>query len=175
MNICGKLAEARKEFHKLPIRKTGVNTFQKYTYFELGDFVIQGMDCLRNAGLVSIVSFTSDLATMTVYEIDGDGLIIITSPMAELNLKGTHPIQNMGGIETYQRRYLWMALLEIIESDFAEKSQPKEAEPLATEKQIVQIKDLVEADSFSDERVAWISKHIDTMTEAQANKILGSV
>jgi hypothetical protein len=37
--------------------------------------------------------------------------------MAEANLKGTHPIQNLGAVETYQRRYLWMTAMEIVEHD----------------------------------------------------------
>jgi hypothetical protein len=48
--------------------------------------------------------------------------------MAEANLKGTHPIQNLGAVETYQRRYLWMTALEIVEHDVLDASEPmKEA------------------------------------------------
>jgi len=37
--------------------------------------------------------------------------------MAEAPLKGTHPIQQIGAVETYSRRYLWVAALEIVEHD----------------------------------------------------------
>lgn len=44
-------------------------------------------------------------------------MITITSPMADAPLKGTHPIQQIGACETYSRRYLWVAALEIVEHD----------------------------------------------------------
>jgi hypothetical protein len=45
------------------------------------------------------------------------GNITITSPLSEANLKGCHPVQNVGACETYARRYLWVAALEIVEHD----------------------------------------------------------
>ena len=114
MNIYGKLAAARKQFHALDLKKTGKNNFAKYSYFELGDFLIPAMDCLRDNGLVPIISFGTETASVTVYEIDGDGSFWIRSPMSEANLKGCHPIQNLGAVETYQRRYLWVTLMETL-------------------------------------------------------------
>lgn len=154
MNIYGKLAEARKQFHALELKKTGRNPHAGFAYFELGDFVIPAMDCLRDHGLVPVVSYSIEYAVMTVREIDGDGFIEITSPMAagnytkrftdkhgvenELdvnqgaNLAGCHPIQNLGAVETYQRRYLWVTLMEIVEHDALDSSvgdTPEEAAP----------------------------------------------
>jgi hypothetical protein len=37
--------------------------------------------------------------------------------MKEANLKGCHAIQNLGAVETYTRRYLWVTALEIVEHD----------------------------------------------------------
>ena len=53
-----------------------------------------------------------------------DEVVEITSPMAEANLKGCHPIQNLGAVESYTRRYLWVAALEIIEHDGIDSSEP---------------------------------------------------
>jgi hypothetical protein len=47
--------------------------------------------------------------------------------MAEANLKGAHPIQNLGAVLSYQRRYLWMAALEIVEGDAVDSAPPVEA------------------------------------------------
>jgi hypothetical protein len=43
--------------------------------------------------------------------------ITLYSPMGSANLKGCHEVQNIGAVETYQRRYLWVAALEIVEHD----------------------------------------------------------
>jgi hypothetical protein len=48
--------------------------------------------------------------------------------MADANLKGCHPIQNLGAVETYTRRYLWVTAMEIVEHDALDSSAPiKEA------------------------------------------------
>jgi hypothetical protein len=44
--------------------------------------------------------------------------------MAEANLKGCHPIQNLGAVETYTRRYLWVSAMEIVEHDALDSSAP---------------------------------------------------
>ncbi|MNP43870.1 ERF superfamily protein [compost metagenome] len=40
-----------------------------------------------------------------------------TSPMGSAALKGCHEVQNIGAVETYQRRYLYVTALEIVEHD----------------------------------------------------------
>ena len=47
-----------------------------------------------------------------------------SSPMAEAALKGAQPIQLMGSIQTYQRRYLWMAAMELTEHDSIDSAPP---------------------------------------------------
>ena len=50
-------------------------------------------------------------------------IIVFCSPMSEANLKGCHPVQNLGAVETYIRRYLWVAALEIVEHDAVDASE----------------------------------------------------
>lgn len=135
-NIYGKLAAARKEFHSLKLTKTGKNKFAGYSYFELGDFLIPAMNCLNKEGLVPLVSFSTTGARLSVFSTDSDESFQIDSPHADANLKGCHPIQNLGAVETYQRRYLWVALMEIVEHDALDSTQPVEptAKPKAAAK-----------------------------------------
>ena len=116
-SIYAKLANARQQFHGLRLTKSGKNKHMGYAYFELGDFLIPGMQCMRDAGIIAIVSFESERCVMRIHELDGDGLIEIESPRSSVNLKACHEVQNLGAEETYQRRYLWMAALEIVEHD----------------------------------------------------------
>jgi hypothetical protein len=55
-----------------------------------------------------------------------DETIVLTSPMGSALLKGCHEVQNIGAVETYQRRYLWVAALEIIEQDALEETTGSE-------------------------------------------------
>ena len=125
MSIYQKLSNARAEFHTLQLKKTGHNKFANYYYFELGDFLIPALDIFKKHGLIGIISFGTDLATMSIYDIEG-GLarLEITSPMSSAALKGCHEVQNLGAVQTYLRRYLWVAALEIVEHDALDSSQP---------------------------------------------------
>lgn len=127
-SVYAKLNAAREEFHSLELRKTGKNTFAGYQYFELGDFLIPALNVFRKHGLCGIVSFSADTATMRVVAEDDGSEIIFTSPMGSAALKGCHEVQNIGAVETYQRRYLWVAALEIVEHDALDATTGK-AEP----------------------------------------------
>lgn len=115
--IYKKLNAARKEFHLLKLKKSGRNDFAKYNYFELADFLIPALSVFENNGLCGIVSFNAEQAKMAIVDIESGDKIEIESPMGSANLKGCHEVQNIGAVETYQRRYLWMAALEIVEHD----------------------------------------------------------
>ena len=126
MTIYTKLNAARKEFHTLQLKKTGLNKFAGYYYFELSDFLIPALETFDKHGLCAFVSFGKELATLKVVDVEDGTSIELTSPMAEANLKGCHPIQNLGAVETYTRRYLWVAALEIVEHDALDSSKPLE-------------------------------------------------
>lgn len=125
MSIYKKLSDVRESFHTLQLKKTGHNKFAGYYYFELGDFLIPALQVLKKFGLVSVISFGKEVASMKLIDIDKpDEFIEITSPMSSAALKGAHDIQNLGAVQTYLRRYLWVAALEIVEHD-AIDSSPK--------------------------------------------------
>ena len=134
ISIYAKLMQARIEFHKIDIQKSGHNLFSDYRYFELSDFLIPAMQCMGNEGLVPVISFSVEYATMTVHDIETGHVFVITSPMSSANLKACHEVQNLGAVESYERRYLWMTLMELVESDQAENVKP--AAELASPEQI---------------------------------------
>jgi hypothetical protein len=118
MNVYQKLNEAREQFHKAKLKKSGHNKFANYYYFELGDFVIPALEIFKQIGLTSIISFGKEEASMTIVNNDKpEEKIIITSPMSSAALKGCHEVQNLGAVQTYIRRYLWVAALEVLEHD----------------------------------------------------------
>jgi len=129
MSIYEALNNAREEFHKLEVKKSGENKFAKYKYFELADFVIPALSVFKSHNLCAVVSFDGDLAKMTINHTVDDRSIEITSPMGSAALKGCHEVQNIGAVETYQRRYLWMAALEIVEHDALDSSEGAENPP----------------------------------------------
>ena len=117
-NIYQKLMEVRTNFHKLELKKSGHNKFANFKYFELGDFLVPATKLLNEIGLCPIITFTDELAKMTLVNTDNPSETIeFTSPMRDLELKGANSMQSLGGVETYQSRYLYIQLLNIVESD----------------------------------------------------------
>ena len=117
MEVYRKLAVARAKLRARVLKKSGLNKFAGYQYFELGDFLHPSLEIFDEIGLIGIVSFTKDEASLCIVDVDGGGEIVITSPFGSAALKGCHEVQNIGAVETYQRRYLWVAAMEIVEHD----------------------------------------------------------
>ena len=118
MNIYGKLAEARQKFLEAPVKKTGINRFAEYKYFELADIVPPATAIFKELGLLFFVSFDDAYAVGTLVNVDNpEETIKFVSPMKDLEIKGMNAVQALGGAETYQRRYLYMMCLDIVEAD----------------------------------------------------------
>ena len=118
MNVYQKLNAAREEFHRAKLNKSGLNKFAGYKYFELADFIIPALEIFKRHGLTSVITFGTEAAHLTIVDNDKpEDRIIISSPMSTAALKGCHEVQNLGAVQTYLRRYLWVAALEIVEHD----------------------------------------------------------
>jgi len=169
MNVYQKLNAARKKFHSQELKKSGHNKFAGYYYFELGDFIIPAINIFDELGLTSIITFKADVATMSIINNEKpDERIIIFSPMSEANLKGCHPVQNLGAVETYIRRYLWVAALEIVEHDALDATtgssapEPKKTEPKKAEPKKEEPAEKQDLGMFVEKMIEW--------GEASANK-----
>lgn len=120
MSVFKKLQAARCELQRMPLKKSGNNKFAGYQYFELGDFLPAINELFAKHGLCGIVSFAADLAKLTIHDVEDGSTVEFTSPMGSAQLKGCHEVQNIGAVETYQRRYLYVSALEIVEHDALE-------------------------------------------------------
>lgn len=135
-NVYEKLNTAREAFHQKKLKKSGLNKFAGYQYFELADFIIPALQIFKEHRLCAYISFTKDYADMRIVDLDNpEQTITITSPMSEASLKGCHPVQNLGAVQTYLRRYLWVAALEIVEHDALDATTGKKGDaPIITPK-----------------------------------------
>jgi len=126
--------QARVMLLSADMKKSGQNKFAGYSYFELSDFIPEIQKIFYEIGLCGVVSFNIEYATLCITDVDDGTVIVVSSPMADANLKGAHPIQNLGAVLSYQRRYLWMAAMEIVEGDAIDSAPPVEApKPVATQ------------------------------------------
>lgn len=128
-NVYQKLLEARVLFMEEDVKKSGKNMKMSYKYFELQDIVPVATPIFKKVGLLPVTTFENDVATMSVINVDKpEEYINFTSPMREIEPiistktggEVTNAIQRLGSVETYQRRYLYMIALDIVESDSIE-------------------------------------------------------
>ena len=127
MSVHKKLMQARVKLLSVDMKKSGQNKFAGYSYFELGDFIPHVQTIFNDIGLCGVVTFNTEYAQLCITDVDDGTVIVITSPMAAAELKGAHPIQNLGAVLSYQRRYLWMAAMELVEGDVIDSAPPVEA------------------------------------------------
>lgn len=127
MNLYEKIQCIKEELLKANLKKSGNNKFVGYTYYELGDFTPTIVTKCKEYKILTYFSFDNDFAKLIAVNAENpEEKIETTSPMKDFQLKGCNDIQALGGTETYQRRYLYMALFDIVENDMfdAVKAEP---------------------------------------------------
>lgn len=133
MSIYAKLAQARVKLQKENLKKTGNN--RSFKYFELKDFLPRVNEIFDELKVCAVVRYSSELATLTIYDCEKDESIEFTSPMVQKALPSGTEIQNLGAIQTYQRRYLYLTALEIVEDDLVDSIPPEKTEQKKQESQ----------------------------------------
>jgi hypothetical protein len=129
MSVYNKLQMARIQLQGKALSKSGNNKFAGYKYFELGDFLPAVQEIFDGLGLCGVVSFGKEEANLTIVDTENPAdRIVISSPMSTAALKGCHEVQNLGAVQTYLRRYLWVTAMEIVEHDALDSSEPLKPE-----------------------------------------------
>lgn len=130
MNVYSKLQNARVKLQESNLKKSGENKFAGFKYFELGDFLPSINKIFDELKLSSFINFSKDEAKLIIINSEKtDEVIEFTCPVVDLSLKGANAIQNLGGTQTYLRRYLYMNALEIVENDEFDATIGKDSKP----------------------------------------------
>jgi hypothetical protein len=115
-----KLQKARVCLQEQDLKKSGHNKFANYKYFELSDFLPTINMIFADLKLCHTIEFYEDMAYLRVIDTENGGHAKFSCPMAEAQLKGCHPVQNLGAAITYITRYLLVMALAIVEHDAIE-------------------------------------------------------
>jgi len=200
MQVYAKLMSARARLRRTELKKSGHNKFAGYHYFELGDFLHPTLEIFDSLDLIGIVSFTKDEASLSIVDVDGGGEIVITSPFGSAALKGNHEIQNIGACQSYNRRYLWVTAMEIVEHDELDATTGRKGDaPVITPKggigddlpndikeflmelaesckelvakgQAKQAYDLIKSNALEADQEVWLSNQMDSATRSAIKK-----
>ncbi len=113
-----KLQEARIRLKSANLEKSGLNNFTNSKYYTLAD-ILPAITCVSiEVRITPVVTFTKEIASLTIYDMDSDATLVFESPMIELNKDSKMSlIQVLGSIETYQRRFLLLNAFDIIENE----------------------------------------------------------
>ena len=137
MNIYQKVNKAKLAINQADIKKSGKNAFAKFGYFELSDFLPLIIQLQNEIGFYCKISFGLETATLQIIDVDKpEDFVEYVTPMSTAQLKGVNEVQNLGAVQTYLRRYLYVNAFEIVESDVLDAGQRDDrqfpAEPLLT-------------------------------------------
>ena len=115
ISVLQKLQQARVMLQNKNLKKTGFNPFQKFNYFELGDFLPQINEIFNELKLYSHFNLYGDKAKLVIICIETNEQVQFTTPIQQV--KENAKMQDIGAIHTYSKRYLYYNALEIIEND----------------------------------------------------------
>ena len=186
-NVYQKLLEARVLFMEEDVKKSGKNMKMSYKYFELQDIVPVATPIFQQVGLLPAVTFSADEAIMTIFNVDcPSDYIQFSSPMREIEPiissktggEVVNAIQRLGSVETYQRRYLYMIALDIVEADSIEPQTgdnpppaPKPTAPVTPEKRQEVTKNLTAPDGNATElQIKGLKAALAKLREADPTK-----
>lgn len=141
LNLYQKLQRCRVELQQANLKKGGFNKYAGFQYYELADFLPTINVLFDKYGLLSIFNVASDKskATLTIIDCENEKSIVFETPIEEAPLKGCTPIQQLGSVHTYLKRYLYLNALEIVENDLLDSQAGNvqlEEKKLATQEQL---------------------------------------
>lgn len=163
VSLKSKINVIRLELSK-EMNKSGKNTYSKYDYFQLKDFMPKAIALMNEHGVYAEFNMYKkkfdmpnsveirrtfdpetgvlngevevkqtnfeyrEVATLDVYNLDNEeDTIHLEKDTANVSLQAAQPIQNLGGKNTYMKRYMYMDLFEINENDAVEAETGKPA------------------------------------------------
>jgi len=123
-NLYIKIQTAKKLLSSKDLKKSGKNSHLNFNYYELSDFMPSIIEIFSDLGLFSKITFTDETATLKIINIENPTeQEEYTSPMRSVTQ--SNPMQALGSVQTYQRRYLYMSALDITENDAIDASDGK--------------------------------------------------
>jgi hypothetical protein len=171
MNIYTKIQNIKEKLLEANLKKTGENKYAGFSYYELADFLPTIIKLCNEEKLFTKITFSNEEAFLTIVNAEKpEEKETYTSPMRELELKGCNSIQALGGVETYQRRYLYMSAFDIVENDMFDAQDTKtEKELLITNEQLVYIEETATDEQKEKILANYKKKNLKELTITQAS------
>lgn len=186
MNVFEKIAEARLKLKQAGLKQSGRNKGLNYSYFDLCDILPRTTVIERELGLLSVVSFTDTEGVLTMINTEKpEEVVVFKSPLKEAKVGSCQPVQNLGAMETYVRRYLYLLAYEIVETDALDKDGESEKETRVQRPQKSKAKRIQEliagTDITAEDITRWIEKNfgepikVNDLSDEQFNMLYAAL
>ena len=130
MNITEKLLKARKLIKETSIQKEGTNTFSKYDYFTPSQVSELVNNVCQELKILPVFSLCKDkfglYGSLKLVDLEAPNTenTIVTQMRTEMPvITATNMTQQMGGCETYTKRYMLMSAFDITDNNLDFDSQ----------------------------------------------------
>ena len=111
-------ARTTVDYQAKKLIKTGKNTYSKYEYYELSDFLPSCNSIAAQHKTLFKFAINENTASLTLINLENlEDVIEFSIPTANVSIQGATAMQNIGAVTTYARRYLYMIAMEISEDD----------------------------------------------------------
>lgn len=128
VHLLRKIMLARKKFKDKGITKSGYNKFQNFSYYELKDIIPEAIEICIELDMATRFTYENNHYALKIYDLENKEETEFCMPGKEYQNEGNinNQLQNLGKIQTYIRRYLYMQFLDITENDVVDaESKPK--------------------------------------------------
>ena len=120
-NVYQKLSEARNVIRTEKLKKSGNNSFSKYDYFTPEQVISLVNNACEQTGLLTMFSLEADdislYGELRIINIDVPEEVIFSKMRtSKPSIKATNDTQQMGGCETYTKRYMLSSAFDIADN-----------------------------------------------------------
>ena len=173
-----KIIKIKNKLYAEKIEKTGKNTFQNFNFFELKDFLprlIQFMNeeeindqfTIENNEAILILNYKDEKNT---YKIP---FVMFDTPLNKAGKESMQPIQYLGALNTYYKRYLYLNAFSIAENDVIDAMEQTETKQNKTSTK-KNYKDMTDKERF-DTCIKFINSNRSEHNELIENMCNGKV
>lgn len=123
-SVRARINIVRDQLSKMELPKSGQNKFAKFKYYELEDIEPYIVHLCMEQGLFIHFNFPEDRAVLKIEDVNNHAdYVICELPFPEVTPinKGMNVMQSLGSYVTYLRRYLYIMMFNINETEIIDK------------------------------------------------------
>lgn len=184
LNLNESIIKIRVDLQNSKIKKSGMNKFAGFSYYELSDFLPKLNELMMENGVNDVFTIDGELCSLNLlkgaesntYEIP---FTQFSTPLNKSGLPSMQDIQYLGALNTYYKRYLYLnafgitdgEVIDGMNNDDIKQGEQKPKSTLATEKQISMITSML-GDKLQNVLTSNGLEKVEDLTVKQASDLI---